>query len=302
LVGLVAFEIILGIVTEILGMEAAQIARWAGEGARYVRGLLGKLKPLLGGFEKIRDFLRLAIKGGKGGGEALEKAADLADVLVLQEIEIDAATQARWAARGARLRLPSQGSSAKAVGELWREGVAEAEELAGKSGAKGAQVSKTELTQPPQHVIKPKPKVPDHLKHLSPADQTSRLESAEGQAWRQNKGIPEDLNDLSPAEKRKWLDSPEGKQWLEGQRLDGPFSNLENKAPHGGPRDHDAEANMFENLLEKTNRDTVGEFHFMVDRPVCPACKDMLFRFSKMRPNIRVIQHSLDFKVLGVTP
>jgi hypothetical protein len=56
---------------------------------------------------------------------------------------------------------------------------------------------------------------------------------------------------------------------------------------------------MFQKLKAVTDRDTVGEFHFKVDRPVCPACKDMLFRFSKERPRIKVIQHSLDNKLFA---
>jgi hypothetical protein len=51
---------------------------------------------------------------------------------------------------------------------------------------------------------------------------------------------------------------------------------------------------MFEDLLSKTTRETSGEFHFKVDRPVCPACKDMIFRFTQQRPGIRIVQHSLD--------
>src|SRR5262245_387651 len=108
------------------------------------------------------------------------------------------------------------------------------------------------------------------------------------------RGIPEHLKNLSPEEKRNWIDSAEGKKWRESKRLDGPINDLENSAPHAGPRDHDAEAKMFEDLMAKTNRQTTGEFHFKVDRPVCPACKDMIFRFAKERPGIKVVQHSLD--------
>jgi hypothetical protein len=113
-----------------------------------------------------------------------------------------------------------------------------------------------------------------------------------------NKGVPDHLKDASPAEKRKWIESPEGKKWRETKRLDGPSNNLDTQPPHAGPRNHDAEANMFEKLKDATNRDTVGEFHFKVDRPVCPACKEMILSFAKERPGIKVIQHSLDNKLI----
>jgi len=201
-------------------------------------------------------------------------AAKAAEEFAVETIVIDAKTEARWAARGARLRVPEGGGGSKAVGELWREGAAEAEGFSARSGPKGPQVPRTELTQPPRHVMKPEP-----IEDL-------------------NKGIPDHVKDASPAEKRKWIESPEGKQWRETKRLDGPSNTLDTQPPHAGPRDHDAEANMFERIKAATRRDTVGELHFKVDRPVCPACKDMLFRFAKERPRIKVIQHSLDNKLI----
>jgi hypothetical protein len=201
-------------------------------------------------------------------------AAKAAEEFAVETIVIDAKTEARWAARGNRLRVPEGGGGSKAVGELWREGGAEAEGFSARSGAKGPQAPRTDLTQPPRHVMKPEP-----IEDL-------------------NKGIPDHLKDASPAEKRKWIESPEGKNWRETKRLDGPSNNLDTQPPHAGPRDHDAEANMFERLEAATNRDTVGEFHFKVDRPVCPACKDMILRFAKERPRIKVIQHSLDNKLI----
>jgi hypothetical protein len=58
LIGLVLFEIILMILTELLGLAAAQGARWIGEGGRIVSRLLPKLKPLIREFEEIKNFLR----------------------------------------------------------------------------------------------------------------------------------------------------------------------------------------------------------------------------------------------------
>jgi hypothetical protein len=217
-----------------------------GEMARIAARVADKLRDALEGMPALR---RIFVKflGESAGGLRL----------------------ARWAERGALLRLP-EGSGARAGGKLWREGATEAEEFLTRSGSRGPQPPRTDLTQPPRHVMKPEP-IP------------------EGEL---NTGIPDHLKNLTPAEKRAWLETPEGKKWRDARRLDGPASNLETSPPHAGPRDHDAEANMFEELLSRTARDTAGEFHFKVDRPVCPACKDMIFRFTQQRPAIKVIQHS----------
>ena len=256
IVGRVLFEVILIVVTEGIG-EGARGAAAAGEGggaiARIAARVADKLRDSLEGLPALRRAF-VKIFGESEGGFRL----------------------ALWAERGSELRLPAEGGGAKAAGKLWREGAAEAEDFASRSGPKGLQAPRTDLTQPPRHVMKPEP-IPE-----------SEF----------NKGIPDHLKDLSPEQKRKWIESPEGKKWRETKRLDGPTNKLEDTPPHAGPRDHDAEANMFEDLLSKTSRDTIGEFHFKVDRPVCPACKDMIFRFSKERPGIRVIQHSLDNAVL----
>lgn len=223
--------------------------------------------------QEAKRALELAAReAAEAAAKAAEKAAK---EFAVETVVIDAKTEARWAARGNRLRVPESGGGSKSVGELWREGGAEAEGFSGRSGAKGPQAPRTDLTQPPRHVMKPEP-----IEDL-------------------NKGIPNHLKDASPAEKRKWIESPEGKKWRETKRLDGPSNNLDTQPPHAGPRDHDAEANMFERLKATTNRDTVGEFHFKVDRPVCPACKDMILRFAKERPRIKVIQHSLDNKLIA---
>ena len=220
--------------------------------------------------------LKLAEQEAKVALELAEKAAR---EFAVETVVIPAETEARWAERGAKLRLPEPPKPPKidrqtnAVGELWRDGAAKSEGYAGRSG-KDAKLAKTDLTQPPRQVIKPEP--------------------IEGL----NKGIPEHLKDASPAEKTKWLQSKEGWEWQKTHRLDGPSNTLDTTAPHAGPRDHDAEANMFERLKAKTSPDTAGEFHFKVDHPLCPACKDMLFRFSKQRPKIKVIQHSLDNKLI----
>jgi hypothetical protein len=249
IVGRVLFEVILIVVTEGIGEAARGAAATSEAGgalARIASRVANKLRDSLEGLPALRRIF-VKLLGESEGGFRL----------------------ALWAKRGAELRLPAEGGGAKAVGRLWREGATEAEEFLERSGSKGLQAPRTDLTQPPRHVMKPKA-IP------------------EGEL---NKGIPDHLKDLSPAEKRKWIESPEGKKWRETQRLDGPLSDLEDAPPHAGPRDHDAEANVFEKLLKATTRDSKGEFHFKTDRPVCPACKDMILRFAKERPGIRVIQH-----------
>jgi hypothetical protein len=101
-----------------------------------------------------------------------------------------------------------------------------------------------------------------------------------------NKGIPEHMPDASPAEKQKWLQTDEGSEYLKSQRLDGP------DAPHSYSRSHEAESYMFDRLEHMTAEETTGEFHFMMDHPTCPACKDLQFRFVKTRPGITLIQHN----------
>jgi len=59
-VGLVLFEVILGIVIEIIGLGVAQAAKWIGEGARIVSELLRRinLKRLFGALEELKGLLR----------------------------------------------------------------------------------------------------------------------------------------------------------------------------------------------------------------------------------------------------
>jgi hypothetical protein len=233
--------------------------------------------------EAAKAALKLAEQEAKrlaeaAAREAAEKAAaKKAEEFAVETVVIDAETEARWAARGDRLKLPGEpGKKTRGVGELWRDGDAAAEKFASRSGLEPKGLERTDLAQQPTtHVTKPKP-----------------IEGV-------NKGIPDHLPDASPAEKREWLQGKEGWEWQKANKLDGPTSNLETKAPHAGPRDHDAEAIMFEQVKAKTTAKTTGEFHFKVDHPVCPACRDMIFRFRNQRPGIKVIQHSLDNKVFA---
>jgi hypothetical protein len=92
--------------------------------------------------EAAKAALKLAEQEAKrlaeaAAREAAEKAAaKAAEELAVETIVIDAKTEARWAARGNRLRIPEGGGGSKSVGELWREGAAGAEDFSGRSGAK----------------------------------------------------------------------------------------------------------------------------------------------------------------------
>jgi hypothetical protein len=78
LVGFVVLEVILQAVTDVLGMAAAQVARWAGEGAAIVARLLPKLKrllePLFKVIEELKNALkaRLALLGGRKAAELVK--------------------------------------------------------------------------------------------------------------------------------------------------------------------------------------------------------------------------------------
>jgi hypothetical protein len=172
-VGRVLFEVILIVATEGIG-EAVRGAGAVGEVARIAARVADNLRDSLEGLPALRRvFVRFL--GESEGGLRL----------------------ARWAERGAQLRLPEEGSGAKAVGKLWKEGSAEVEEFAYRSGPKGPRPPQTDLTQPPRHIMPPDP-IP------------------EGEL---NQGIPDHLKNASPEEKRKWLDSKEGNKWLDSKAL-----------------------------------------------------------------------------------
>jgi hypothetical protein len=74
LVGLVLFEVVLAIITELLGMAAVQGARWIGEGASIVGRILPKIRPLvIGAFEETRNFFRARL-----GLQVVDRAAEAA--------------------------------------------------------------------------------------------------------------------------------------------------------------------------------------------------------------------------------
>ncbi|QDT65250.1 deaminase domain-containing protein [Calycomorphotria hydatis] len=53
-------------------------------------------------------------------------------------------------------------------------------------------------------------------------------------------------------------------------------------------RDVDAEAKIFERMLDLTNPNTSGTLRMYVDKILCLSCKDMAKRFKKLRPNIKL--------------
>jgi hypothetical protein len=183
--------------------------------------------------------------------------------------------EALWAERGGQLRLPTNTSRSHAVGKLWLEGVAEPKEFRGISKWKKDRPT-TDLTQPPRHVMKFK-RIPQDEYNAGIPDHLDRFKIPIGKIL-----TPEEER-IHRGEKRKWLESVEGETWIKAQQLD--------DKTHAFGRDHDAEANMFEDLLAYTSKDSTGEFHFKVDRTTCAACQDMIFRFGGMRPGIKVIQH-----------
>jgi hypothetical protein len=75
ILGLVLFEIILAVLTELIGMGVVQGARWIGENAAIVARLVPKIRPLLGSTEDIKVLLRARI--GKTG-KAVEEAGAMA--------------------------------------------------------------------------------------------------------------------------------------------------------------------------------------------------------------------------------
>jgi hypothetical protein len=255
-----------------------------------------------------RAALELAAESGTGLKEvakSAEEAAALAerDTIALKEIPIDPATRARYEARGARLHLDQPGSETVGKGEFWRDGAATPEPYWAKSGAKA---EKQTLPKTPEQIaeeaeaaeykrLKREGKTPKKKKvdpteakkpeEFKPSTYVTKPKPIEGP----NKGIPEHMPDASPAEKQKWLQSDQGAEYLNSQRLDGP------DAPHPYTRSHEAEKHMFDRLEKMTTDKTKGEFHFMMDHPTCPACKNLQFQFTKTREGIKLVQHEPDF-------
>ena len=59
---------------------------------------------------------------------------------------------------------------------------------------------------------------------------------------------------------------------------------------------------MFDRLEHMTAKETTGEFHFMMDHPTCPACKNLQFRFTNTRPRIKLIQHNPENELFKPAP
>jgi hypothetical protein len=72
ILGLVLFEIVLAVLTELIGMGVVQGARWIGENAAIVARLVPKIRPLLGSTEDIKLLLRAKL------GKAVEEAGAMA--------------------------------------------------------------------------------------------------------------------------------------------------------------------------------------------------------------------------------
>jgi hypothetical protein len=75
IVGLVSFEIVLAILTELVGIGAVQGARWIGESSAAVTRLLPRLKPLIASLEELKALLRARL--GRTA-ESLEEAGAMA--------------------------------------------------------------------------------------------------------------------------------------------------------------------------------------------------------------------------------
>jgi len=248
----------------------------------------------------FEEFSRAELAAIKGGGVVPKEAAE---GLALEEVAIDAETRARWEARGKRLHLGEPGRETEGVGELWREGAEAPEQYWAKSKAKNEKLT---LPKTPEQIAaeaeaaealgktpkkKAKPTEAGPTK-FEPTTHVMEPKPIEGP----NKGIPEHMPDADPATKRDWLRSPEGNKWVQTQRVEGPES------PHPGARAHDAERHMFGRLETLTTQETKGEFHFMMDHPTCPACKNLQFEFTKTRPKIKLIQHNPENKFFPPRP
>jgi hypothetical protein len=58
IIGLVMFEVVLQILTDLIGIGVIQGARWIGEGSGIIGRLIPRLRPVLGVFEELRNVLR----------------------------------------------------------------------------------------------------------------------------------------------------------------------------------------------------------------------------------------------------
>jgi hypothetical protein len=188
------------------------------------------------------------------------------------------------AARGERLKLPELAGKNKdrtaAVGELWEEGKnvpRHYEEISGTpkklKTPEADRAPQTDLSRPgghPVHVQDPWAEYPPHVRKMTDADKFKWRDSPEGRKWLEDHQLNKGLGD-NPAEED-----------LQARRVDGH---------HPGPRDHEAEAKVLEKVKRDTRPDTQGELHLKTTHPMCPACKDLTFRFSEERGGIIVIQH-----------
>jgi len=270
-------------------MAAKEVMIWALE-VNVTREAKAALKAAE---QEAKRLVEAAAK--KAAEEAAEKAAK---EFAVEEVAIDAKTQARWRERGARLHLDEPGGETVGEGELWRDGAEVPEPYRAKSGEPNytrpktpeqikAEAEAAEYKRLKREGRTPKKKKVDPTEankpeEFKPTTHVTKPRPIEGP----NKGIPEHMPDASPAEKQKWLQTDEGSEYLNSQRLDGP------DAPHPYARSHEAESHMFDRLEKLTTRETKGEFHFMMDHPTCPACKNLQFGVTQTRPKIKLIQHN----------
>jgi hypothetical protein len=78
LVGLVLFEVIMQIATDLVGIGVVQGAKWIGEGASMVGRLLPRLKPLFTALEDLKTVLRAKLGKLVRATEATEEVGGMA--------------------------------------------------------------------------------------------------------------------------------------------------------------------------------------------------------------------------------